>query len=977
MIGKTISHYKIIDKLGEGGMGVVYRAEDLTLDRHVALKFLPPHLNADTEARKRFVVEAKAASALEHPNIGAVYEIDETSSDQTFMVMPCYEGMTLRDKSRQSRVKVEEALDLVIQMASGLAKAHKKGIVHRDIKPANIFVTVDGHAKILDFGLAKLAGQTKLTRTGTTLGTTMYMSPEQSQGDEITPGSDVFSLGVVFYELLTGKLPFYAEVDQAVLYKIMNEDPAPLLSHRDDLTEGFQRVIDKALAKEVDERYIDAAEMLEDLERIRGGKDVSLVRRSPRKIRRTAFSIAAGLTVILGAYLGYGWVTTDRGISQDERAMSEKAIAVFPFSVRGSNEFDYLRDGMVDLMGMNLDGAGELTTVDSRAVMSAIEGHELTPESADELARKLGAGIYVLGNVLEAGGRFQATATLYSIPDDREFIARAKVDDKGKIFELAEQLARQFIVELEGDAAAQLNTFDTTFDAMRAFLEAEREFRSGNYDDAISGYKQAVAEDSTFAQAWVRLSAAASLTSQTNLGREAIRHAVALSDQLSERDRMNVSAVDAVFNSRFDEAERLSKAVLSTYPDDLVAWWNLGITLQVSASLRGRNTLEPREPFERAFELGMPEIMARGQLYWTYAVSDEPDSALAILDRLIELDPESQNVRWFQTVIAFGRGDAEQQQVALANLKGAGPFYAMICSANLARWFHNFPAARAVTELLTDPSNSPQMRAKGFVQLAQLDLAEGRWRDALKNLEAADPLDAASALEYRALLSLVPFLDLPQADLVAVREQVDNWDVEGLTAIANFNPWLTPHEGAQRHIKSYLMGTVSARLGDVEEAMQHAIELDQLLHVPGDSALARGLAQAVRAEAGRSVDSFEESLQKFERVEIVGTMWEKLSMSGFYSTAYEHFARAELAQELNQDEEALRWLEVAGQQSFHDIVYLAPSHFRRGEIYEKLGEREKAVQHYRRFVELWKNCDEELRPQVEAAQQKLAALENT
>jgi serine/threonine-protein kinase len=205
MIGETISHYKILEKLGEGGMGVVYKALDLTLDRSVAIKFLPPHLSGDEEARKRFIHEAKAASALNHPNIGVVYEIGRTDDDQTFMVMACYEGESLRERIDRGGMSGEETLDIVAQIASGLAKAHGRGIVHRDIKPSNVLLTEDGHAVIIDFGLAKLAGRTKLTVAGSTLGTAAYMSPEQARGEEVDHRSDIFSLGVMLYEMLTGR----------------------------------------------------------------------------------------------------------------------------------------------------------------------------------------------------------------------------------------------------------------------------------------------------------------------------------------------------------------------------------------------------------------------------------------------------------------------------------------------------------------------------------------------------------------------------------------------------------------------------------------------------------------------------------------------------------------------------------------------------------------------------------------------------
>jgi len=272
VIGRTVSHYKILEKLGGGGMGVVYRAEDIKLRRPVALKFLPQELTRDEEAKRRFIHEAQAASALQHRNICTIHEIDETPDGQIFICMDCYDGKTLKEKIARGRVPVEEAVDIAIQMAEGLAKAHEAGMVHRDVKPANIIVTKDGEVKILDFGLAKLAGQTKVTRTGTTLGTVAYMSPEQARGEDVDARSDIFSLGAVLYEMLAGEVPFPGEHEAAVLYGIVHSEPEPVAGRRSDVSEELQRIISTTLAKDVDARYQRARDLIKDLEDLRGGE---------------------------------------------------------------------------------------------------------------------------------------------------------------------------------------------------------------------------------------------------------------------------------------------------------------------------------------------------------------------------------------------------------------------------------------------------------------------------------------------------------------------------------------------------------------------------------------------------------------------------------------------------------------------------------------------------------------------------------
>ncbi|MEE9190206.1 MAG: protein kinase [Candidatus Neomarinimicrobiota bacterium] len=265
MIGKTITHYKILEKLGEGGMGDVYKAEDTKLKRIVALKFLPLEVTRDKEMKQRFVHEARAASALDHPNICNIHEIDETKEGQIFICMGYYEGETVEEKAKQGPLKIGVTLDITIQIAQGLDKAHQSKIIHRDIKAANIIVTTDGVVKIVDFGIAKLAGQTRVTKDGTSLGTASYMSPEQTLGNEVDHRTDIWSLGVVLYEMLTGLTPFKGDYEQAVVFSILNEDPEPLTGLRTGVPMELERIVSKTMAKNPAERYQNVNDLVIDL----------------------------------------------------------------------------------------------------------------------------------------------------------------------------------------------------------------------------------------------------------------------------------------------------------------------------------------------------------------------------------------------------------------------------------------------------------------------------------------------------------------------------------------------------------------------------------------------------------------------------------------------------------------------------------------------------------------------------------------
>ncbi len=309
MIGSTISHYHITEKLGEGGMGVVYKATDTKLDRPVALKFLAPHLLRDDEGRKRFAREAKAAASLDHPNICTVDEIDEADG-RTFIVMAFLEGRPLSERIAAGPLKLPEALSTAIQIAEGLEAAHEKGIVHRDIKPDNVMLMAGsrGLLKIMDFGLAQLAGSSKLTRGGSTLGTMSYMSPEQAEGADTDRRTDIWALGVVLYEMAAGQLPFRGDFDQAVVFSIMNEPPEPLTAVRTGVPKELERIVHKCLAKKVDERYQHADELLVDLQALRRDLEpqASQVSAKPAPAKRTSPAILGAVAAVVVMAVGLG-----------------------------------------------------------------------------------------------------------------------------------------------------------------------------------------------------------------------------------------------------------------------------------------------------------------------------------------------------------------------------------------------------------------------------------------------------------------------------------------------------------------------------------------------------------------------------------------------------------------------------------------------------------------------------------------------
>jgi serine/threonine protein kinase len=415
MIGKTISHYKILEKLGEGGMGVVYKAQDIQLKRLVALKFLPPHISDHPEEKARFIHEARSASALNHPNVTTIYGIEE-SPQGLFIAMEYVEGRTLKQIIEKETLSMKKVLDIGIQICEGLTTAHEKGIVHRDIKSANIMLTPRGQVKIMDFGLAKLKGATRLTQTRSTLGTAAYMSPEQAQGEEVDQRSDIFSFGVVLYELLTGKLPFGGEHQAAIIYSIINEEPQPVARFNNQVSAKLEDMVFKALAKDKEERYQHIDELLADLRRERKSLDyvkTALITKpaEPSKVVKSkTIPLLIGVLAILILIVVY-FAFLKR---KEPTTVSKPSIAVLYLRNLSENkEDDYFASGMTEDIITQLSKIGGLLV----ASRSDIDQYKDKQINLREVADKLKVKYVMEGSVQKYKDKIRITCQLIKASD--------------------------------------------------------------------------------------------------------------------------------------------------------------------------------------------------------------------------------------------------------------------------------------------------------------------------------------------------------------------------------------------------------------------------------------------------------------------------------------------------------------------------------------------------------------------------------
>jgi serine/threonine protein kinase/tetratricopeptide (TPR) repeat protein len=915
MIGKTVSHYTILEKLGEGGMGVVYKAEDTRLKRPVALKFLPYEFTRDQAAKSRFIQEARAASALDHPNICNIHDIDETSDGQTFIAMACYDGETLRERIERGPLPVKEALNISMQIVQGLEKVHSRKIVHRDIKPGNIFITREGVVKIFDFGLAKLSNLTRLTKDGKTPGTVAYMSPEQIRGENLNSRTDIWSLGATIYEMITGRKPFQGEYEQAVIYSILNETPEPVTGLRTGIPMALEQLVGKALSKKPDERYQHVDEIRVDLNRIqqqvsapRGAADLISPKR--RLFRKLAIPLSVFLIFLCAIYT---LPRIGRIPGLFKRGVSSGARILIMFCENLDDPDDKKRYGEIitDALCTDLIESSDLPVMSLQQLYDVLRREGLGEQKNISRwlqlggARKAGAGILITPSLSRRDSELVLRANIIDVKSgDIKGSPEVQGDDTN-IYALVDSMSlklRMLLLpqDLESEKydppIREVTTKST--EAYAHYLEAEELAAKYDFLESIEAFKKAVSLDSTFATAYSRMAWAYHFINLEEEATKAIESAFRNMEHLKEREKFYVRFERARGDWNREEARQIVFEWIDRFPRDKLARFQLGY-LYASQFLMYDEAIFQ---FKRAIDLDPGYGLAYNYLGYTYGFKEMKQEALEAMKKYVSLVPDLPNP-----------------------YDSLGEIY-----MNLIR---DYDQAEAYFQKAY--SLKPDFAPHKFAEVCQL---KGMYRRARILLE--------SNLFQKCFLSEGAKYFL----LGRLHFELDEYDL----ALDNIQQGLS--DRPVFHRLYWLSGLINVKKGLLEKAEKDLTKLAELdsnsicyYHLLGHYYLARG-------EYGEAI----KALEKPVRI-IHGIPFNYLDHCEYY---HQNLAEAYFQKgDLNTAETIC--LEI-----LTENPNWAPVLFLLGQIYEKMGTKQKASGAYQRFLNVWQSADRD-HPQIQEALKKI------
>jgi serine/threonine protein kinase/Flp pilus assembly protein TadD len=983
MIGKVVSHYQIISKLGSGGMGVVYKAEDIRLKRTVALKFLPSEFSFDEDAKVRFMHEAQAASSLQHNNICNIHEIDETKDGQLFICMDYYEGESLKQKIDKEPRKIETAVRIITQIAEGLKKAHEKNIIHRDIKPANIFITNDDIVKILDFGLAKITGRSQLTKLGSTVGTVAYMSPEQVRGDKVDHRTDIWSLGVVLYEMITGQEPFKGEYEQAISYSIINEEPEPLTDENKKLPKQLEWIIKKALEKNPDDRYQTMDEMLSDLKSLITQDKSETAIKLPKTIKKKRIKrivFAAGLLILILI----GFLLLKPIFVEGSFAGEFINIAVISAENQtGDVSYDYLQKAIPNLLITNLEQSKFLRVLTWERIHDLLKQigkgdlKFIDRETGFQLCRMDKIDAIVIPSYMKAGNMFVTDVKVLDV-NNKELLksASANPSEIEDIFKQIDYLSEE-ISEGVGLSANEIESIQlriaqvttNSLEAYKYFLQGRDLYEKCDWFEARKSLNKAIELDSTFAMAYSYIAKASKLIGDSHSEKEAWGKAFKYVKNATEKEKLIIEIHHLLFygDNEMDAIKKM-KELIKKYPKEKQAYYELAFyydsRMMYSEAING---------YKKVLELDPYWGFIYNSLGYVYANMSNFDEAINYLQKYAALEPDIANPMDSMGDVYLMAGKISKAIEKYVSAIEINPDFNTDWKLSYAYALNEeYIKAIRVLEKFIRKTSSPITKAQGHIWKSVICFLVGRINDSKYELEKASELyRQINNPEGNAFVNIIRgYISLDSGDLINSQKSIDSWyaylnstsDV-GNNSIILFN---------------YFNGLIELRSGEIDSAKSRYKKVKSL--VDGTifywKEISKRLVSELYCELLIGQDSTEEAINISGTISKESLPYVFTNLMIIYNISFSKDLPARIYyQNGNLDKAIAVYKNILDINRIReDLRFIYPKyHYRLAKLYEETGLTGEALKEYKKFLEIWKNADKNL-PEYKDAQVRLVSL---